>query len=131
MSEERKVICIVCPMGCEIEVFMGDKGNIEIKGASCIRGNKYAAEEVREPKRHIFSVIRVKGGDLPVVSVVTSKPVPKELIPRIMEELAKIEIEAPVEVGQVVTRNVVGTGTDIIATRPARKRVSKSNPFSR
>jgi len=123
MSEIRhfKLTCIICPVGCEIEVKMEGDKIVEITGFGCPKGRDYAVEEVTAPKRVVMSVIKVNKGDFPTISVKTDRPVPKELIPVIMEELAKIDVEAPVKIGQVIIENVVNSGANIIATRPSRR----------
>ncbi len=118
---EKKITCIVCPMGCEITVKLRGDEIIEVSGARCPRGRDYAIEEVRDPKRIVMSVVKCVNGDLPTVSVKTSRPVPKRAIWDVMKLLAQIEVEAPVEVGQVIVENVLGLGVDIVATRPCRK----------
>ena len=123
MSEIRhfKLTCIICPLGCELEVKMEGDKIVEITGFGCPKGRDYAIQEVIAPKRVVMSVIKVNKGDFPTVSVKTDKPVPKELIPVIMKELAKIEVEAPVKIGQVIIGNLANSGANIIATRPSRK----------
>ncbi|MBC7331973.1 MAG: DUF1667 domain-containing protein [Synergistetes bacterium] len=123
MSEvkKHKITCIVCPIGCEMEVeTKGENGEIlSIKGNRCPKGKDYATQEVTAPKRIVMSVVNVKGSIFPTVSVKTSKPVLKKLIPKVMEELSKIELNAPIAVGDVIIKNVAGTDADIVATRPA------------
>ncbi len=83
-----------------------------VRGYTCPPRGKggYAVQEVTEPKRTVMSVVPVKGGKFPTVAVKSDKPVPKELVPRIMRLLADVEVEAPVHVGQVIVENVLGTG---------------------
>lgn len=123
MSEikKRKITCIICPLGCEIEVeTKNENGEIlSITGNRCPKGKDYAKQEITAPKRIVMSVMNVRGSIFPTVSVKTSKPVLKKLIPKIMEELSKIELEAPIAIGDVIIRNVAGTEADIVATRPA------------
>lgn len=119
--ERRAVVCIVCPLGCTVHVTVEGGRVVAVEGNRCPRGLDYAVEEVFEPKRVVMTVLRVRGGDLPVVSVKTSKPVPKRLIPDLMRELARMELEAPVSVGQVIVRNVLETGADVVATRSASR----------
>ncbi len=121
MSEVRKfkLTCIICPLGCDIEVIMEGDKIVRVTGCTCPRGEEYAVQEVTAPKRVVMSVVKVKGGMFPTVSVKTDKPVPKELIPEIMKELASVEVEAPVHIGQVIIENILGTGANIVATRPA------------
>lgn len=121
MMQEVKVKCIVCPMGCEIIVTLRNNEAISIKGNRCARGAKYAREEVLEPKRVLITVVKVKNGDLPVVSVRTSKPIPKKLIPKAVVVLADVEVEAPVRVGDVVVKDPLGLGVDVVATRSVGK----------
>ncbi len=122
MSEEiHRILCIICPMGCEITVRLRDGEVVSVEGARCPRGRDYAVEEIKSPKRVVMSVIKCRGGDLPTVSVKTDKPVPKDRIWDIMEVLSSTEVDAPVEVGQVIVENVLGLGVNIVATRPCRK----------
>ncbi|ALM76033.1 DUF1667 domain-containing protein [Thermococcus barophilus] len=121
MSETKKfrLTCIVCPIGCTIEVTM-ERGKItEITGYTCPKGREYAIQEITAPRRIIMSVVRVKGGIFPTVSVKTDKPVPKGLIPEIMKKLADVEVKAPVNIGQIIIKNILDTGANIVATRPA------------
>ncbi|ADD03041.1 protein of unknown function DUF1667 [Thermoanaerobacter italicus Ab9] len=115
--ELKEITCIVCPLGCRIQVER-EGGEIKsIKGYSCSRGLEYAKNEVVMPKRTITTSVRAVGGHLPLLSVRTKEPVPKEKIQEIMLELAKVEVKAPVKIGDVVVKNILGTGVDIIATR--------------
>lgn len=51
----------------------------------------------------------------------TSKPIPKRLIPKFMELVKQVQIEAPVKVGDVIMKNVLDTGADVVATRSVRR----------
>ncbi len=113
--------CIVCPQGCEIEVVVSGNEIKEIKGFKCIRGKQYVTEEVLAPKRTLITVLPCKNGDYPTVSVKTSKPIPKEKIFEVLEYLSKIVLEAPIDIGDIVVKNILDSGVDIVATRPCRK----------
>ncbi len=121
MSEIRKIrlTCIICPLGCTIEVTMEGDKIVGITGYTCPKGKEYAIQEITAPKRIVMSVVKVKGGIFPTVSVKTDKPVPKELIPKIMKKLVDVEVEAPVHIGQIIVKNILDTGANIVATRPA------------
>ena len=69
------------------------------------------------PKRTLATTVRVKGGILPLAPVKTHVPVPKKKIRAITELLAKVEVEAPIKINEVIVADVLGTGADIIATR--------------
>ena len=49
----RKMTCIVCPNGCELEAEIVDGKCISVSGNLCPKGAQYAAQEVEAPKRTI------------------------------------------------------------------------------
>lgn len=117
MANKRELTCIICPLGCRIDVVTGEDGLIrEISGNSCKRGAAYAKEECLDPKRIVTSTVRVKNSHLPVVPVKTGKPVPKALIMDCMREINRITAVAPVRTGDVLIRDILGTGADVVAT---------------
>ena len=68
------------------------------------------------------STVCVSGGAHPRCPVKTDGPLPKGKLFEAMALLDGIRLKAPVSLGQVVVRNVCGTGVNIVATRslPAR-----------
>jgi len=118
MSEEVRVIpCIICPVGCTINVTMKD-GKVEsVKGNTCKRGEVYAKTEVLTPSRTLTSTVKVRTKEgIKPVSVRTEKPIPKDLLFKAMKELNSVELDAPVKVGDVVIHNILNTGVNLIAT---------------
>lgn len=111
-----KLTCTVCPLGCRLTVSVKRDRVVSVEGNRCPRGLSYARNEVK-PKRTLITVVKVGGGDLPVVSVKTSKPIPKELIPEATRILSKVEVKAPVRVGDVIVENLLGLKVDVVATR--------------
>lgn len=122
-KEKRKMTCIVCPLGCELTVTIDEHGEVvSVEGNTCPRGKEYAIQEIKAPKRVVMSVVYVKNSIFPTVSVKTSKPILKSKIKDVMKEISNITLEAPVEIGQVIIKNVAGTDADIVTTRPAPKK---------
>ncbi len=120
MMEKRKITCISCPLGCEIEAEInGDE--INIKGNRCPRGKEYAINEIKDPRRVVTSNVKVTGGEFPLASVKTTGAIPKGKIFTLIEKLREVELEAPVTIGQVVYRNLFDTGFDVVVTRPVEK----------
>ncbi len=113
----KKVTCIICPIGCEIEVLSSDDKIEKIEGYQCKKGVKYAREEVVCPVRTLTSTLRVKNGNLPLVSVKTSPPVPKEKMFDVMDEFAKTEVSAPIKIGDILVKDILGLGSDVLATK--------------
>lgn len=115
--EIRNLTCICCPMGCALSVRLEDNEIQSIEGYTCKRGKDYAAKEVTNPRRIVTSTVRVRGGELPVVSVKTKEDIPKEMIFKCMEAMCQVRVSAPVHIGDVLVENVAGTGVDLVATK--------------
>lgn len=113
----NKIVCVQCPIGCKIKFEQQDGKIIKIDGNRCPRGIAYLRDELKEPRRIVPTSVKVINGVFPLVSVKTSKPVPKKYISELMNEIKKISVQAPVKSGDVILKNVFGTGADIIATR--------------
>ena len=116
-NEKRTVSCIVCPMGCVGEVEMRDGAVVNVTGFNCERGSNYAREEVIAPKRMLTTTVRVEGGQLALVPVVSSQALPKEQLLRAARCLAEASVKAPVAEGQIIVANLLNLGVDIVATR--------------
>jgi CxxC motif-containing protein len=118
MAEEiTKLICITCPVGCTLEVTHEGKTVIKVAGNQCKQGLDYVKGELTDPRRMVTSTVKVRGGVFPLAPVYTAVPIPKPLIFDLLAELRKVELQAPVEVGQVVLKNALGTGVDVLASR--------------
>lgn len=117
MNEIHEVICIVCPLGCPIEVELADSRVLGTRGHECKRGKEYALDEVLSPVRTVTTSVRVNGGILPLVPVRTLTPIPKAIIPGVLEELANLQLDAPVAYHQVILDNSRKDGVRVIATR--------------
>ena len=106
----RKMTCIVCPNGCELEAEIVDGKCISVSGNLCPKGAQYAAQEVE-----------VKNGVLPLVSVRLNRAVPKEKLFEVMAEIRKLSLNAPVHTGDLIVENILGLGSDLIATKNVEK----------
>lgn len=115
--EDITITCIACPNGCDIKVSFDDDGNIaSLDGYKCKNGVAYAKAEVTAPERILTSSVAVKNGDFVLASVKTSNPIPKKIMREAVKEISKIRVEAPIKVGDVILRNILDTGVDIVAT---------------
>lgn len=121
MTEDKEITCIVCPIGCKIQVKTDGKHFEICNGQKCKRGIEYARSEALDPRRMLTSSILVMNGEWPLVSVRSSKPVPKNKIFDVMKEIKKSSVKAPVSFGQIVIKNVSGTKIDIITTKSIKK----------
>ena len=112
----RNITCTVCPMGCSLVVSKVD-GEYKVEGNTCKRGAKYGVEEVTNPRRVITTTVKLNGGCLNLLPVKTNDSVPKELMFDIMKLLDRVEVNAPVSVGDVIVKDVLGTGVDVVSAK--------------
>jgi len=124
LEVNKKLICIVCPIGCNLEISYNECEIQNIQGYLCPRGVEYAEKELFNPERTLTTSVHVMNGEMPLASVRTTKPIPKHLTRRVVGKLKKIHMEAPVKFGQVIIKDVEGSGVDVVTTREVRRRTS-------
>ncbi|MCH4179432.1 MAG: DUF1667 domain-containing protein [Megasphaera sp.] len=122
MSVETKQInCINCPMGCLLTIEMTDGQVTSVTGNTCPRGETYGHQEMTNPQRMLTSTVRVEGGFLPLLPVVSKTTLPKGKILACAEALRSVCVKAPVQAGDIVAPNILGLGVDIVASRDMEK----------
>lgn len=114
-----ELICIVCPKGCHLKV--DEENGYAVTGNGCPRGAAYGHKELTNPTRVITSTVRVEGGTLRRASVKTSSDIPKGKIFEAMHLLDGVVLQAPVAIGDVVVKDILGLGVDFVATKNVPK----------
>lgn len=112
-------------MGCVIEVQSKDGKIIQVTGNKCPHGKEYAEEETLSPKRTLTTTVQLENSDLPLLSVRTEKPIPKQHLSEAMEILRKVRVSAPIEMGQIIMENLLGLDVNVVATRKADVKTNK------
>lgn len=115
--------CIICPIGCSLTAEY-DETTREIKditGATCKKGITYMTQELLNPMRTIQSSVLVIDGILPLASVKTSGPIPKNKIFEVMKIIKSIKITAPVNAGFLAKKNILDLNVDIVVTKAVEK----------
>ncbi len=120
-AEKKHFTCVICPIGCEIEVELQDSEVACMKGDKCVKGKEFVLQELEEPMRILTTTIRIKGAKWAMLPVRTDKPIPKRLLFSVINELANIELQAPVKISDVIIRDTAGTGANILATRNMKR----------
>lgn len=117
--EKREMICIVCPVGCHLEIIEDatNESGYSVSGANCKRGEIYGVKELSNPTRTVTSTVKIKGGIIPRIPVRTDKEIPKSKIFDCMKIINEIELEVPVKVGQVLAENILGLDVNIISSK--------------
>ncbi len=124
----REFPCVSCPMGCTLRVEFVGNDVLKVEGNRCSRGEAYAREEIADPKRVLATSVKVIGGTYPLVSVRTDRPIPRRLIPKVMEFVRSVAIPAPVRLGQIIVEDLLGTGAKLLATRAVPALPSPPSP---
>jgi CxxC motif-containing protein len=119
---KKQITCIVCPVSCEISITYTESAWNGIKvmtvdGNICERGREFVIKEMENPERTIASSVLVEGGDLPLVSVRTDKPISKAKIFEVMNIINQCKIKAPVKRNQIIVKNILDLNINIIATK--------------
>jgi CxxC motif-containing protein len=111
----KEMTCISCPRGCRLDVEYGDS-IISVKNNGCKVGIKYANDEIFDPRRIVTTTVKTNLA-IAFLPVKTSKAIPKNLVKNVIGELKDITVSSPVQIGDVIKKNICGTDADIVAAR--------------
>lgn len=111
----RNMICIGCPMGCELTVEIEDGKAVSVTGNTCAVGKRYAETEVSAPTRMVTTTaISERGIPVPVK---TKTAVPKDRIFDVVEAIKAERISLPKRIGDIILEDAAGTGVPIVVTK--------------
>ena len=113
-TNKRELICIVCPIGCRLEV-AEDNGTVTVTGNSCPRGAEYAREELLCPKRVVTATCTLTGSRQTRLPVKTDRPIPAEYVPSLLHDVYSLETAAPVRRGDILLENYMDTEVNLVA----------------
>lgn len=119
-EKDRQMICIICPEGCKLNVSFQEDG-LEVSGHLCKRGINFAKDEVLHPTRILTTTVSIEAEDLLRLPVRSNIGAPKDMIIPMISAVRKKKIKAPVQMGDVIFSNILGTGIDIIASASVKK----------
>lgn len=114
----KEYVCIVCPNGCHLTY---DETNDVVTGNKCKRGEAYARNEFKCPKRSICSSVKTTIKEYPVVSVRTNGDIEKTKIKDLLLLLKEVTITEYLPIRSVVIKNVFNSGVDVITTTDMKK----------
>ena len=69
------------------------------------------------PKRMLITTMKILNGILPVLPVRSDIELPKERIFEAIEAVNKIEVTAPIKVGKIIIKNILGLDVNVISSR--------------
>jgi len=126
--EKKHFTCVTCPVGCEVDVEVQDGSILSITGNKCDKVKEFVLQELKEPMRVLTTTVRIKGAKWAMLPVRTDKSIPKRLFLQAIEELASIDLQAPVHISEVIIRDIAGSGANIVATRTVNPRSDTGLP---
>lgn len=118
---ETELVCVNCPKGCHVSVTLDENKVVGVKGYSCEQGLIYAKQEVIRPVRVLTSTVKLDGGTDSVIPVITDGEIPLDIWREAMAEIRKISVKAPVNINDIIIKDFMGTGVDLIASRTMKK----------
>ncbi len=112
----KSFVCIVCPNGCRLTAKQRPNNSWEITGHTCKRGEQFGIAEMTNPTRTLTTTVRTSCDATPVLPVRTAGAIPKGLVRDAMARINQVTVHPPVRRGDIVLRNLLDTGVDLIAT---------------
>lgn len=120
--ETLQFSCTTCPSECllTVEVEREPGGSVvevrSVTGNSCPRGDKFARQELTCPMRVLTTTVAVAGGDEALLPVRTAEAIPLALHAQAMDLIRGVVVEAPIRMGDVVLKDLLGTNIDLVAS---------------
>ena len=113
----KDIICTICPRGCTVTVEGNEKEITSVTGYGCKRGMEYASNEFISPVRILTTTVKVEGVCDELIPVRSNKPLPKDKVLECMEIIKKTSVKLPVKQYDVIIKDILGCGIDIVATK--------------
>ena len=115
MSDD--IICILCPLGCNMSVQIEGEKVIDVQGNKCKKGAAHAEREIFAPVRVLTTTMRTDNAETPLLPVRSNREIPRERLLECMRLISKHVVNGPITLGQAVMENILGLGVDMIACR--------------
>lgn len=119
--EEKKLICIGCPLGCELCAVLERGEVISVTRKYLASAEMLIQKELVSPERTVTSTVKMSDGRM--LPVRTKTDIPKAKVLECVRELKHVVVEAPVETGQIIVQDIAGTNVPVIATKKMGERV--------
>lgn len=111
----KELTCIICPNGCTLSI----DDELNVSGNLCPRGKEFALNEIKDPKRSITTTCKTIFKNVPVIAVRSDGEVRKDDVIKVIDEINKVVIDSKMKIGDVVIKNVLGSGVNIILSSNA------------
>lgn len=114
--------CKVCPIGCELIITenKSDPSGFTVEGNSCGRGLEFGMNLVTKPAKILSGKVLLKNGPMGHLSVKSTDVIPKNKVEDCLKIINSTEVFAPVKKGDIVIKDILGLGVDIVAARKVK-----------
>lgn len=109
------IVCITCPRGCTMNITKSGN-DWTVTGNACRKGREFAISEMTDPRRTVCSTVKTSFKSAPVLPCRVSADIPKDRIFDVMQEINKVVVTKELNRGDVIIKDVLGLGVDVIAT---------------
>jgi len=114
----KNFTCIGCPIGCPLQLTHEGREIVEIEGAACNRGAKYAQQEFTDPRRGMSTTVAIEGARWKRLPVKVTHAIPKDRVLEAARVIHQLHLKAPVKRGEVLIDDLLGEkGVQVVATR--------------
>lgn len=103
-------------MRCLLEV-TEKSDEIIVSGNLCSKGDEFGRKAISAERRILRYKVSVEGGYFKEVFIKTHKEIAREYWIQVDEIVEKLELKAPIEFGEILVENILGTGVNIISER--------------
>ncbi|HOK62382.1 MAG TPA: DUF1667 domain-containing protein [Soehngenia sp.] len=108
--------CNGCKNNCSIEIIK-DGNRITYNGYKCSKGLSYAKLNSSEESKIVTARAILTNGKMSKIPVRTTTEIPCDLIADVIQTIENTKVQAPIEKGTVIIKNILGTGADVVAQR--------------
>jgi len=100
-----------------MEVEHEGKTLIKVTGQTCKRGDKYAENEIVNPRRTLTSTVIINNAGIKLLPVKTSSAIEKDKLFEGMSIINNIKVSAPIKMGDILYENFTECGINLVAGR--------------
>lgn len=115
--EEEIQICTICEKRCRITMKIDGNRITDLQGHQCYQGIGFANDFLKASLKTISTSVVLKNHSSRMLPVRTSRPVRSSYSMAILKESRNILVDAPVRYGQVVAKNIAGSGAELISLK--------------
>ena len=120
---QQRLICENCVNHCRLLLHYGPDNLLnEVTGNSCPGGVRYAEKVASELKTVIQATVKIEKADIDQIKVKTAEPVSMNLKDACFAEIEAFVATAPVKFGDVLIRNIGGSGIDLVAAQLCKEK---------